>query len=118
MNSSPLIINQLTTNPISYGGLQFRLNDVKNSVSCNSTINGQVQLTVLISVIVDVNNPYCGDNVTCIQEFNTEQLSTIKSFFQVVSSLIPYLGSLSVDKLSLTNSVPDVAVTLLCKNGS
>lgn len=86
----------------SYGGLQLQLstNDVKSSSNC-TTVDGQVHLSVVTSVIVNVDIPHCSDNISCIQQFNDKQLDTTKRFFIVLRRLI---GDCDVD------------VTLWCGN--
>ena len=90
----------------SYGGLQLQLatNDVKSSSNC-TTVNGQVQLSMLTSITVTVETPHCGDNISCIQQFNAKQLDTTESFFNYI---LPFL----------IGSDSDAEVTLWCSNGT
>ena len=87
-----------------YGGLHLQLftNDVKSSSNC-TIVNGQVHLSIVTSVIVNCGTPDCGDNIACIQQFNTKQLETIKRFFIALRFLI---GDCDVD------------VTLWCGNNT
>ena len=88
----------------SYGGLQLHLatNDTKSSSNC-TTVDGQVNLHVLTSVIVNVDAPHCGDNISCIQQFNAKQLDTITKLFNALRFVIGH---------------DDVNCTLWCGNSA
>ena len=104
---------------MSYGGLQIQLvtDSVNSSFSCSDSVDGVVQLKILTSLIVNVDVPHCGNNVTCIRQFNSKQLTTIKSFFQFVLSFAPHLKSLSIPGVVINDSTYDIDVTLQCSNG-
>ena len=105
--------------PITFQGLPFQLapDSISTSLQCSSS-SGLVHLNTLISVIVNVNTPFCGDNITCIREFNTQQLTVVKQFFQLTSLFTPQLQSISVGGVQVNDSKPNIDVKLSCENGT
>ena len=124
VNISSYSVSQQLSNlssPVSYNDLQFHLatDHINTTFHCNnSEVNGLVYLTLLTSVIVNSNTPHCGDNTSCIDQFNDKQLNTIKEFFQFISLLVPQLQSLSVGELLVHGGLPTVDVQLSCDNGT
>ena len=121
--SSYSVSQQLSTlsGPVSYNDLQFQLatDHIDTTFHCNnSEVNGLVHLTLLTSVIVNSNTPNCGDNTSCINQFNDKQLNTIKEFFQFISSFVPQLQSLSRAEVLVHGGLPTVDVQLSCDNGT
>lgn len=106
--------------PISYEELHFQLatDHINTSFTCNSSgVNG-LHLNMLTSVTVRVNTPHCSDNISCIQQFNIKQLTTIKQYFQLMLPFVPQIQSLSVKGAQINDSLPSVDVELSCDNGT
>ena len=104
---------------ITFQGLPFQLapDSISTSFQCSSN-SGLVHLNTLISLIVNVNTPFCSDNITCIQEFNAQQLSVVKQFFLLTSLFMPQMQSISVGGVQMNDSKPNVTTVLSCENGT
>ena len=116
------VVQQISAlvSPIRFQGQTFQLvpGSVSTSFHCNSS-SELVHLNTLTSVIAKINTPFCGENISCIQDFNAKQLSVVKDFFLLSSLLMPQLlQPVSVGGVQLSESRPNVNVQLSCENGT
>ena len=105
--------------PITFQGLLFQLapDSISTSFQCSSS-SGLVHLNTLTSLIVNVNTPFCSNNITCIREFNAQQFSVVRQFFLLTSLFIPQMQSVSVGGVQINDSKPNVNTRLYCENGT